>query len=331
MTEIKINNEGLTSEEIRALEEPLPSVTPPRTNASDHNRGRKRSGKYVEFEDAKEFVQGELIQSRKAYEEWWTRHKPKDIPRFPHRIYSTVWKGWNDYLGNQNTFGIHNSRNWRPYAEAVKYVHTLQLSSYANWIAFCKRGEVPDDIPTRPDLVYSKWRTWNHWLGNKRIEALEAQREADKQSQVYYIIHEPGMPENILTFGIDPAGAASFKNRWDREKFNIVRAFWYDRDESAYINNVVQSLSTSYMGDEYQRVVPNFWEIIYYLEQKLDRVNMQKTYEISKEVIERQENKRKISIPTPELNNAQYDNDDMSEDEYEERPTGYDDFGIMRS
>lgn len=305
MSEIKINSEGLTIEEIKLLDEPLPGIPkPPKPTIAP--RGRRKSGKYVEFQLAKEFVQGELIQSRNKYEEWFSRHKPKDIPRFPHRIYESEWKGWNDFLGNSNTFGTDNVRSWRPYEEALKYVHTLFLTSYPKWIEHCKDGNLPKDIPTRPDLVYANWRTWNHWLGNKPLEAIEAQRDADKRSQVYYIIHEQGLPENILTFGIDPAGASSFKQKWDREHFDIIRVFWYDRDEAEYINKVVSSLSSSYLGDDKQRVVPNFWEIVYYLEQKLDRVNLQKTTQL----------KEKIN------------NTEESTNEYEGNTI--DDFGIMQ-
>lgn len=306
MTQIKPNLQGLTLEELKLLDEPLPGTTkPPKVSAAP--RGRRKSGKYVEFLQAKEFVQGELIQSRAGYEEWWSRHKPKDIPRFPHRIYASEWGGWNNFLGNNNTFGLDNLRSWRSYEEALTYVHSLQLPSYTKWMEFCKDGKLPKDIPTRPDLIYTSWRTWNHWLGNRPVEAIEAKREVDKRSQVYYIIHETGLPENILTFGIDPAGVSSFKQKWDREQFTIIRAFWYDRDEAEYIKKVVHHLSSSYLGDERQRVVPNFWEIVYHLEQKLDRINLQKTTQI----------KEKVANNTIEQS-----------EEYESNAT--DDFGIMQ-
>jgi hypothetical protein len=306
--DIKINSDGLTLEELKLLDEPLPGIIKP---IKPTNRGRKKSGKYVEYLVAKDFVRGELIQSRAAYEEWWSRHKPKDIPRFPHRIYVSEWIGWNEFLGNSNIFGIHNLRNWRPYEEAIKFIHSLQIVSYAKWMEQCKDGKLPNDIPTRPDLVYAKWRTWNHWLGNRPIEAIEAQRAIDKRSQVYYIIHEHGLPENILTFGMDTMGVASFKQKWEREHFTIIRAFWYDRDEAEYISNVVNSLSVSYLGDDRQRIVPNFWEIVYHLEQKLDRVNLQKSFEHTK--------------PPKDKHSIVINGDDL--DEYES--SGIDEFGII--
>jgi hypothetical protein len=270
---------GSSIAEIKLFDEP---------NNGDHierpekpKRGRKKTGKYVEYHEAKAFIHGELIQSRTKYYEWWERHKPKDIPKYPYRIYQLEWESWNVFLGNENTFGIHNANKWRSYEEAMIYIHSLNIASYTDWLTFCKEDKIPEDIPARPDLVYPKWRTWNHWLGNKAVEAVEAKREAEGKNQIYYIIHEQGVPENVLTFGVEPSGASGLKERWDREQFTIVRAFWYNREEADYITNVVHQLSNSYLGEERQRIVPNYWEIIYYLEQKLDRANLKAAYQTS--------------------------------------------------
>lgn len=281
MTDETSQNLGLSIAEIKLLEEPIEVTPKPETKS---NRGRQKSGKYVDYNEASEFIKGEMIPSRTKYYEWWDRHKPKDIPKFAHRIYRNEWKGWNEFLGNDNTFGIHNVSRWRPYEEAMMYVHSLSLTSYAQWMEYCKEDKIPKDIPARPDTVYPKWRTWKHWLGNKAIEAIEAKREAEGRTQVYYIIHEQGVPENVLTFGLEPNGVRGLKDRWDREQFTIIRAFWYDRNEAEYVTNVVNSLSVKYLGEDRQRIVPNYWEIIYYLEQKLDRINLRSAYQTSAEL-----------------------------------------------
>lgn len=280
--EIKQSNIGLSINEIKLLDEP--NEANPDEQPVKKTRGRKNTGKYVSYEEACEFIKGELIQSRSKYFEWFDRHKPKDIPRFPYRIYHKEWIGWNEYLGNNNTFGTHNVGKWRSYEEAMMYVHTLDIINYTQWIECCKADKIPDDIPSRPDLIYPKWRTWNHWLGNKVAEAIEAKREADGRIQIYYIIHEVGVPENVLTFGIEPNGLSGLKDRWDRERFTIIRAFWYDRNEAEYINNVVGNLSSQYLGEDRQRIVPNFWEVIYYLEQKLDRANLKNVQQTSSDI-----------------------------------------------
>ena len=272
---------GLSISEIQLFEEPQEGLV---NYPGKKKRGRQKTDKYVSYDEASAFIKGELIQSRDKYYEWFDRHKPKDIPKYPYRIYQHEWQGWNSFLGNTNTFGLHNSGKWRPYEEAMMFVHSQGLASYAEWTEYCKSGNLPADIPPRPDLTYTKWRTWNHWLGNKYIEALEAKRQAEGKTQIYYIIHEPGTPENVLTFGIEPAGVSGFREKWEREHFTIIRAFWYDRNEADYINAVVAQLSSTYQGDEKQRIVPNFWEVVYYLEQKLDRVNLKLAYQTTSEL-----------------------------------------------
>ncbi len=270
---------GLSIHEIKLFEEPIAVEPPPEKK----KRGRKSSGKYVSFTEARAFIRGELIQSRTKYFEWWARNKPSDIPRFPYRIYAKEWVSWNDFLGNNNnSFGHHNVAKWRPYDEAMMFVHLLEIESYTKWLEYCKSGNLPSDIPSRPDLVYTtRWRTWNHWLGNRATEAIDAKREAEGRTQVYFIVHETGTPENVLTFGIEPSGVSGFKARWERDNFNIIRIFWYDRNEAEYINKVVNHFSSVYLGEDRQRIVPNFWEIVYYLEQRLEKIDINKAFQTS--------------------------------------------------
>lgn len=255
----------LELEEIRNLEEPIYEP-----KAEGKTRGRPKNENYIPYVEAREFIHGELIPSRKKYHEWWDRNKPKAIPRYPYRVYKD-WVSWNDFLGTDNEFGVRVGRQWRPMDEAITWVHSLKIESYPKWMEWCKENTLPDDIPARPDLVYNNWRTWNHWLGNRPIEALEAIREARKLA-VYYIIHIPGVPENVFTFGMDPVGPTSFKERWEREKFTIIRMFWYEPEQAERVKHILESLSSPYLGDDKQRICPNFWEINYHLELTLQRI-----------------------------------------------------------
>ena len=248
-------------DEIKNLEEPI--YMPP----NHKPRGRPRNLNFLSYADAREFVRGEMIPSRNKFHEWWDRNKPKAIPRFPYRVYKD-WVSWNDFLGTDNNFGVRVGKSWRSLEEAALWVHKLKIESYTKWMAYCKANTLPEDIPARPDLVYAGWKTWNHWLGNRPVEALEAIKEAQK-TQLYYIIHEPGTPENVLIFGADTVGPSNFKERWEREKFNIVKLFWYEKEYDNEIKNIVTSLSSPYLGEERQRICPNVWEIIWYLSLQL--------------------------------------------------------------
>jgi len=131
-------------------------------------RGRPKNENYLSFEEAREFVRSELLPSRGKFFEWWDRNKPKAIPRFPYRVYQE-WISWNDFLGTNNKFNEKSGTKWRSLEEATLWVHSLKLGSYNEWMDYCRNTELPEDIPARPELIYDGWRSWNHWLGNRRM------------------------------------------------------------------------------------------------------------------------------------------------------------------
>lgn len=235
-------------------------------------RGRPKNENYLGWDDAREFIRSELLPSRGKFYEWWDRNKPKAIPRFPYRVYKDEWVSWNDFLGTNNKFNEKIGTKWRPLDEATMWVHKLKLTSFAEWMAYCRETELPEDIPTRPELVYDGWKSWNHWLGNRPVEAIQAKQEAQK-IQVYYLIREQGAPENVITFGVDSMGLTSLKERWDREKFDVVRVFWYDPLRSAVIKQIVENLSSQYLGQDRTRIVPNVYEIIWHLQMQMEAIN----------------------------------------------------------
>ena len=80
------------------------------------------------------------------------------------------------------------------------------------------------------------------------------------------------VPENVVTFGVEPLGVSGLKERWEREHFNVIKMFWYDPQHQEQIDRIINALSTPYMDSTRQRIVPNFWEIVYYLQQLMSTV-----------------------------------------------------------
>lgn len=232
-------------------------------------RGKPRNENYLPFEEARNVVRAEMLHSRSAFEHWWDREKPKTIPRFPYRVYTQEWVTWNDFLGTNNEFkkGV---KSWRPMNEAVVYVHSLQLKTQRDWLDYCRdhADSVPDDIPRRPDVVYDKWVSWNHWLGNKPVEAVQAKVEAAKVA-VYYIVHEQGVPGNVFTYGVEKAGISALKDWWDRDKYDVIAFFWYEPERANDIQQLVEVLSSPYLGENRQRITPNVWQIVEILQTML--------------------------------------------------------------
>lgn len=235
--------------------------------------GRQKNANFVSFEEAKAIVQNELLHSRSAFDEWYAREKPKTIPRFPYRVYTAEWVSWNDFLGNNNEFS-KGPRNWRPMEEAIPVVHALKLKTMNDWLEFCREHpeQVPEDIPRRPDVVYDKWASWNHWLGNKPVEAIQAKQEAARVAGIYYILHSSDVPGNVLTYGVENTGMSGLKERYAIQPFTAVALFDYEPDRANEIKSVVDALSSPYLGDDRQRITPNVWQIVEVLETILCRV-----------------------------------------------------------
>ena len=65
--------------------------------------------------------------------------------------------------------------NFKPFAEAREYVRGLNLKSFGtqrtenSWLAFVSSGELPADIPSNPDQVYTEFSTWGNWLGTQTV------------------------------------------------------------------------------------------------------------------------------------------------------------------
>ena len=135
------------------------------------------------FDEAKAFVQRVGIRNQWEYREWVSGRlrrrglpvRPKNIPTNPHRTYSAVWKGYNDFLGTNRPRNI--GRTWRRFEAAREYVRSLKLASVEEYRQWTKgelkdRPAFPDDIPAWPYDVYGKerhWKGFSDFLGSKPL------------------------------------------------------------------------------------------------------------------------------------------------------------------
>lgn len=126
------------------------------------------------YNEAKKFVQLLKLKSQKEWAEYCkSRKKPKDIPANPRSVYKNKgWKSSGDWLGT----GIIASYNikFRSFENSRKFVHSLKLKSYDEWIDYTKSGKKPNDIPSYPMRTYRKkgWKGMSDWLANGRSKEL---------------------------------------------------------------------------------------------------------------------------------------------------------------
>jgi len=122
---------------------------------------------HLPFEESRKYAHSLNLETRT---EWWNLSKlkkhPKNIPNAPESTFKNKgWKGWPDFLGSSR------SRNYRPFIDAQRYAHSLNLISGKEWNDFVMSGKLPLDIPRSPKDGYKNkgWKSWADWLGHDYI------------------------------------------------------------------------------------------------------------------------------------------------------------------
>jgi superfamily II DNA or RNA helicase len=98
--------------------------------------------------------------------------KPNDIPWNAARTYGEEFRnkgGWGAWLGTDTI--ATRKRSYRPYDDAVKFVHNLKLKNHLEWTAYV--SSKPHDIPSNPNVTYGEeFRErggWGAWLGTGTV------------------------------------------------------------------------------------------------------------------------------------------------------------------
>jgi superfamily II DNA or RNA helicase len=129
-----------------------------------------RNQLFLPFKEARDFVRSLGL---KTVDEWHhyskSEHRQNNIPSNPHRTYKNDgWISYTDWIGNGKL--PQHLRVYRPFYEARKFVHALNLKSRVEWSNYCKSGNKPDDIPSIPEEKYKEagWNGVGDWLGTGR-------------------------------------------------------------------------------------------------------------------------------------------------------------------
>jgi hypothetical protein len=106
---------------------------------------------YRSFNETKKFVRKLGLKDKNDWEVYCkSGNKPDNIPSNPNIIYYEKWRGFDDF------FGTGVPPEYRSFNETKKFVRKLGLKNRDEWIAYCKSGNKPDDIPALPWEVYKK-------------------------------------------------------------------------------------------------------------------------------------------------------------------------------
>lgn len=126
--------------------------------------------KFCSFIDARKYARKLGLTSQSEWRKFSRSSKrPEFIPSNPYDKYrNNGWTSWGDFLGT-GTIANQNIQ-WKPFAMAKQFVHSIKLKSKDDWFQYCKSKRKPNDIPVTPDRIYKKeWKGWGNWLGTGRM------------------------------------------------------------------------------------------------------------------------------------------------------------------
>ncbi|MFL2692389.1 MAG: DEAD/DEAH box helicase family protein [Gammaproteobacteria bacterium] len=131
---------------------------------------RARNLNYLAFEEARTYVHSLGL---KTTEEWKANYKkgnlPVNIPKTPRRIYKDEWISMGDWLGTGKI--ADHLKIYRPFKDARKFVHSLNLKSGREWRAYANSKQCPDDLPVNANTTYKDkgWISMGDWLGTGNV------------------------------------------------------------------------------------------------------------------------------------------------------------------
>lgn len=221
--------------------------------------------RFYDFETARRLVRAEGLYSVSIFRKWYAHNKPARLPNNPQIIYKKDWKGWNDFLGNNNVFSP--TYNFRPFADAKRFVRTLGLKSYQEWMAYAKSDTKPKDIPSRPDYYYDEWFTWKDYLGTDN-SVRSILKEVSSVKILLYIAKSNTSPGNVFKVNSTYGGQEAILKLRDTG-VKIIKIFEYD--DRVDWEQILEKYGTNYWkGDEDEYVFQNLHEYISELSYRLN-------------------------------------------------------------
>ena len=107
----------------------------------------RRRKDWQPFDEARKFVRSLGLNNCNGWRAWHkSSARPRNIPTDPKSIYEKEgWKGFGDWLGTGRI--ACQNKVYRPFRKARAYARNLGLKNLAEWEAWAKTPERPEDIP----------------------------------------------------------------------------------------------------------------------------------------------------------------------------------------
>jgi len=123
-----------------------------------------RSSSFLPFEEAKVKARDTGIGTAPQWRRFALEHGlPEGLPENPPEVYKNQgWSGWSDFLGSPKFLSFTKAHNQLH----DNVIPRSSGNSQKDWLAFCKSGEKPSEIPSNPNKIYanSGWPGWTLWM-----------------------------------------------------------------------------------------------------------------------------------------------------------------------
>lgn len=219
------------------------------------------------YVNAKMFVQNARSRptSRSQYHKWHDNNLPIGIPKYPDRVYGKEWTSWNDYLGTDNAFvpfdPVHKD-DFRPYYDAQRYIHSLKLSTRAEYVALVQEGKLPDDIPKQPFRMYDEWVDWPTWLGVSLRSRVESMANV---KQCVALCSMADQAPNVLRVLVCQNGIEELKKKLeDSGSMKVLKMYEWKVDTAESFQRVMDAFASEQGDNEY--IVSNMAALVYELD-----------------------------------------------------------------
>jgi hypothetical protein len=219
---------------------------------------------YFPYDKAKREALKLGLRSCSEWVRWHHKYKPRTVPRFPDHFYDE-WESWGTFLGTGNKSPFEKHKQYRPYQEAIKVAHTLNLKTRDEWITWHK-AHVPIGIPRRPDIVYDEWEGWDKWLGKTIYAKLEV---AKTNTTVLYIAHHRQYPSNVFEIALDKNGRDGVIDRIRQQQAQIIKIYQYDDTKRNILDQIIAANGSKYQGESRVFLVRNLSQLLWDLDSEL--------------------------------------------------------------
>ncbi len=219
---------------------------------------------YMSYEDAKRFATNMQFRNVVEWHDWHVSAKPENIPRDPAVFYKE-WESWGVFLGTGNVSSSVQHKNYRPYLEALKYVHTLNLSSEMEYREWHKTHNITD-LPVLPQATYKDWEGWPKFLGKDITSKVEGHTV---DVSVLVITQHQGFPSNVYEIRIDRGGKSSVLSKQKENQFRIIKIYKNEADKQVQIQRLISSCGSPWWEGNNMFLIQNIHQLLFDLDNLL--------------------------------------------------------------